>query len=64
MAGLIPVLTLPEKIFFLFQGISAINYIAFTLNFRLDLVHFSQTEFPVLILLILLLQNQEHQQKI
>ena len=32
-------------------------------RFRQNMVHFSQTEFPVLILLILLLKNQEHLQK-
>ena len=34
--------------------------VVFTLNFRLVMVQFSQTEFPILILLVLLLQNQGH----
>ena len=42
------------------RNISVIYYILFPLNFREDLVHLPQTEFPVL---ILLLQKQEHHQK-
>ena len=45
------------------RNISVIYYILFTLNLKKDMIHFSQTEFSVLILLILLLKNQEHRQK-
>ena len=61
LAGSIPVLNLTKKCIILSsRNISVIYYILFTLNFRKDMAHFSQTEFSVLILLILLLKNQEH----
>ena len=61
MAGSVPVLNLPEK---------CINpasknicyYILFTLKFRWNRVHFSQTFHPIFLALIL--RNQDDQQKI
>ena len=55
MTQSIPVLNLPEKMYYyLFQEYIC-YYVLFALSFGQDMVHFSQTEFPVLILLVLLL---------
>ena len=60
MGRSIPVLKLPEKMYYsLFQQYVC-YYILLTLNF---IFHFSQTEFAFLILLILLIQNLEHLKK-
>ena len=64
MTGSIPVLNSPQKMHYSHRQEYTCCYTLFITNFRQDVVPFLQTELPDLTLLILLLQYQDHQQKI